>query len=588
MFPLRKILILPLLFSLLLLGCGGKHHYPTVLLMADSLCEVNPKAAIDTLDRLEKPMAQAPEPDRMYYRLLRIKAADKAYIPHTSDSLIRTVLDYYEHGGDPSLLPTAYYYGGRVNMDLGDAPQAIDYYRKALDAMPTDSCSPLRGKVQHQLGRLYWDQHVNQEALFYYQESLKSSCYMRDTADVIFNMEALAGVCEDKNLTDSALFFYQSAYLLSEQFQDTILKSDICTQLARFYISMGDNEHAKPYMQFSLQHIDEDNLSAVYGMASKYYMALHQIDSAIYYSQLELARPNIFSKEGGSRHLTDLYIQQGDLKKANEYIALYKLYNDSVRGRRAAEDVARVNALYNQHVNEQKIWLLQLNDANKTKWLVIIISAFILSSTFSFRMLSNYKKRIKKSKEREAGVKRVLEQLRTSSQERIDLEKQKLIEMRSQLDTLRLQSSQTEDELQKREVQIKVLEEKVHLWETERKRKEQITNLIKNTANYHLLIDLLNKGKFPTKEEWKETEDNVLHFYPSFKNEIEKYVILNETEYHVCLLLKMKFQPSQIQILINRSREAVTAIRRRLFEKAFGKNEKGKPADWDRFIESIN
>ena len=104
---MRKILILSLLFSLLLLGCGGKHHYPTVLLMADSLCEVNPKAAIDTLDRLEKPMAQAPEPDRMYYRLLCIKAADKAYIPHTSDSLIRTVLDYYEHGGDPSLLPTA-------------------------------------------------------------------------------------------------------------------------------------------------------------------------------------------------------------------------------------------------------------------------------------------------------------------------------------------------------------------------------------------------------------------------------------------------------------------------------------------------
>ncbi len=138
---MRRLLLLPLLFSLLLIGCGGKHHYPAALLMADSLCDVNPKAAIDSLDRLAEQMTQAPEADRMYYRLLCIKAADKAYIPHTSDSLIRTVLDYYEHGGDPQLLPTAYYYGGRVNMDLGDAPQAIGYYRKALDAICEEKCS---------------------------------------------------------------------------------------------------------------------------------------------------------------------------------------------------------------------------------------------------------------------------------------------------------------------------------------------------------------------------------------------------------------------------------------------------------------
>ena len=148
---MRQIL-LPLLFSLLLIGCGSKDHYPT----ADSLCDVNPKAAIDSLDGMEEQMTQASEADQMYYQLLRIKAADKAYIPHTSDSLIRTVLDYYEHGGDPQLLPTAYYYGGRVSMDLGDAPQTIGYYRKALDAMPHDSTTArLRGLCHNQMGHLY-------------------------------------------------------------------------------------------------------------------------------------------------------------------------------------------------------------------------------------------------------------------------------------------------------------------------------------------------------------------------------------------------------------------------------------------------
>ncbi len=589
---MRRLLLLPLLFSLLLIGCGGKHHYPAALLMADSLCDVNPKAAIDNLDRLAEQMTQAPEADRMYYRLLCIKAADKAYIPHTSDSLIRTVLDYYEHGGDPQLLPTAYYYGGRVSMDLGDAPQAIGYYRKALDAMPTGSCSPLRGKVLHQLGRLYWDQHVNEEALSYYQEALKNSYILNDTADVLFNLEALAGVCEDKNLTDSALFFYQSAYLLSEQFQDTILKSDICTQLARFYVSMGNNEQAKPYMQFSLKHIDEDNLTAVYSMASKYYMAIQQTDSAIYYSHLELARPNVYSKEGACRQLTDLYIQKGDLKKADEYIILYKLYHDSVRARHAAEDVARINALYNQHVNEQKILRLQLNDANKTLFFVIIVSVFLVFTYCLYRIVRNTRSHLKNAREKEEAVRRTLDKLRMESQEqkekhleRISILSSQIKELQSENYNLTNDNSDNTRRLSEMDTELKELKSFVKVAEAAKRRQEDFSCIIHDTVIYNRLSELLHNGLHPSKEEWCQIEDTVLGFVPSFRHEIEKFVKLSEFEYHVCLLIKMTFTPSQIKDLTMKSKEAITSTRRRLYEKAFG--IKGSPADWDTFIMNI-
>ena len=48
----------------------------------------------------------------MRYKLLTIKANDKAYITHTSDSLILSLVDYYEHDGDPAYLGEAYYYAG--------------------------------------------------------------------------------------------------------------------------------------------------------------------------------------------------------------------------------------------------------------------------------------------------------------------------------------------------------------------------------------------------------------------------------------------------------------------------------------------
>lgn len=80
-------------------------------------------------------MLSEPESTQMYYRLLSIKAYDKAFIPLTSDSLILPVLHYYINRNDKRHLPEAYYYAGRIYRDLGDAPQALDYFEKALDAM---------------------------------------------------------------------------------------------------------------------------------------------------------------------------------------------------------------------------------------------------------------------------------------------------------------------------------------------------------------------------------------------------------------------------------------------------------------------
>jgi hypothetical protein len=108
-------LLLPLL---LLTACGRHYDYPHELLAADSLCEVSPDSALLCLQDMSTQMLQGPEPVRRYYQLLTIRAADKAYIPHTSDSLILQLVEYYEHEGDPSLLPTAYYYAGRVLHDM--------------------------------------------------------------------------------------------------------------------------------------------------------------------------------------------------------------------------------------------------------------------------------------------------------------------------------------------------------------------------------------------------------------------------------------------------------------------------------------
>ena len=111
------------IFILLLTACGDFDYRPE-LLSIDKLSSDNPKRAIKQLDSLKAEMQTAPEHEQMYYQLLRIKAADKAYIDHTSDIEIQKLLDYYESAGsDKSLLAEVYYYAGSVYRDLNDAPR---------------------------------------------------------------------------------------------------------------------------------------------------------------------------------------------------------------------------------------------------------------------------------------------------------------------------------------------------------------------------------------------------------------------------------------------------------------------------------
>ena len=128
-----------LLICVLLCFCHCGHKpYPQSLMTADSLASACPDSAVSLLKSIAGTMQDEPEATRMYYRLLCIKANDKAYILHTSDSLILPMLHYYIEKNDKRHLPEAYYYAGRVYRDLGDAPQALEYFEKALELDPDE------------------------------------------------------------------------------------------------------------------------------------------------------------------------------------------------------------------------------------------------------------------------------------------------------------------------------------------------------------------------------------------------------------------------------------------------------------------
>ncbi len=86
-------LILVLLWLMVLASCRH-YQYPLVLQEADSLCSVLPDSAVTLLRDIADDMKQEAEHVQTRYKLLTIKANDKAYITHTSDSIILPIIDY--------------------------------------------------------------------------------------------------------------------------------------------------------------------------------------------------------------------------------------------------------------------------------------------------------------------------------------------------------------------------------------------------------------------------------------------------------------------------------------------------------------
>lgn len=85
--------------------------------------------------------------------------------------------------------------------------------------------------------------------------------------------------------------------------------------------------------------------------------------------------------------------------------------------------------------------------------------------------------------------------------------------------------------------------------------------------------------------DWQELETVVLAAYPHFRQRLYDLCRLSKHDYHVCLLLKLSFKPSDIARLTIRSDEAISSTRRRLYERGFGR--KGIPAEWDEVIQSL-
>ena len=533
----------------LLAGCGRSvSDADRLLARIDSLADVDPDSA-DLLKPTPSPSLKGGEKE--VWELLRIKIDDKLYRPvtHYRDTILRLISYFEQH---PKVLPSVlgstgsalpYLYAGRIFADLGDAPQALDYYQRALDVQSTthspsgrvgdrSRLAMQRGLILSQIGEQFFFQGLHEEALHSFQEANAIAEMIRDTLSMIFKNRDIAEQYKFMNENDSSIIYYFKSLKLAEEFFAIEMCNDVKSQLASLYIQKEMYDSARIFIMPSLKAIDSANITATYNIASKIYRHEGYIDSAVICYDKLLDLGNIYGRRNAHRELSEIAMERGNLKSATAHFRQYKHLDDSIRKMDNAETVARMHAAYNYQKHEREAQQLKAKNDRMRVYLLLLSSAVVVMLLLAglVAVRRRYKRQLVQSNMGKTDL------LRYSYEQKT--EQQKLSE------------------------------------------REQVAG---STIYAAIQSHLGKAGDVPlSDDEWQQLHQTVNAVYPNFREKLTSLTPMNNFEYQVCLLLKIGVKPSDIASLTAHSRESVTSSRRRLYEKAMKKS--GKPSDWDALV----
>ena len=575
-------LLLLVIFSLFSFCACEDNSHPRILVVADSLANANPDSAVVLLQSLKNDFATASEETRMYYHLLCIKANDKAYIPHTTDSLILPVLHYYMDKND-RYLPEAYYYAARVYRDLGDAPQALDYFDKAMRCLPNGTKNSLKGLVYSQMGTLFLYQNIYDEALKLFMKAYEYNKSRSDSAVMVNNLKSIADTYRAKNCIDSSMYYYRESYNLACMLHKRSLVDMVQNQMAGLYIQQKKYDAAKAILLPSLNNINRGSKSGIYSMVSKLYHEMGNEDSALYYYKELLDCGTIYAKRSANWGIAELALKRGNVKEASIYLKQYMLCDDSVDKITNAENIQKTYSLYNYQSRERENIRLKIENVRKTNTILYccVAGGILVTILLAYQQYSR-KKRLQLEFRLEKSEHLKEEQYKKSNLF-IEESKKRIAELEKELHDAGCVNTELKERLLQEQESVYYAQKQAEI--NMDKQKEKRVKLLKSEIYCYIQEQIDSKNYKMDKAKWNLLEKTVTEIYQGFTEKLNSVYKLSCYELQVSLLIKANIQPVDIANLTNHTKPSVSLVRRRLYEKFF--NKKGEPKMWDDFINSL-
>lgn len=456
------------------------------------------------------------------YALLKIRLHDKAYITHTTDSIIKEVCRYFERNGSNKERQEAYYYMGSVYRDLNDSPNAITYFLKAvaIGQDKTEIDTTLLVNSYSQLSGLYTKQFNDSLAL--------------ETAIMELNLAKKIKIEDSRSYmgvgncyfllkdTFNTIRFYRLALediirKNKEKENLDILSKQLGTYTKLNYKAEADYCHAllKRHLKNKVPNNYLINLAIYY---DKYIS--HDSAKVVLHKLYETSN-NIESIYDATRRLTRIYANKNDYKNATFYALEFIAANEAVIKQRNIEHTTNAKNFFQYKKEKEKEIFIKQKLYNNKLYLIIGTFVSILIILIIFLSFYYHKKKLLDiilSKENEIkNVNQLIKKCITDLEElnkEITKKEKELHDKEKHILSLTTRLEESEENVKVLLVQNNELT-KFALMKKILSNAEEIIEKFKESANgQHKL----------SEEDWKDLFGAVNKLYPEFSFEIQKHL----------------------------------------------------------------
>ena len=409
-------------------------------------------------------------------------------------------------------------------IEQGDAPQALACLKEAAELASDDS---LRMGIYSDMGRLLFDEGLQEQALGAYHMALETSQAMADSLGMAYVLFDIANIYRTRDDDDSCVYYFDTAMSLALSQKDSLLATDIRNQLAGYYLWHKDYERARQLLFPSLSQ-EAKMTGGICFMAADLYRQTGPADSTRYYCKLLLQNEETGLRQMGHKWLADLLLSEGQVEEAAKHLQQYELLTDTLMQETDTEALRRISALYDYSLREQENARLEQRNIIAVAIIMVLILVLVAAILYFSRRRMIYRMKVQQ-----------LEHLLADYRQR------------------------------------------------DEKDTERQNGILTDTPICRHINRLLSDSRQPsmTDEDWHILEDTFAKIQPTFLSRLQTFHKFSSHEMHICLLLRLGLQPAALAQLSAHSKQSVSSTRSRLFEKVFG--QKGTPAQWDEFIQSL-
>ena len=573
---LLAVSIVPTLLSVV--SCGQQAADRDIA-TADSLSEAAPQRAMTLIDSLEGESAMN-KSRHMKLLLLKAKVRNKLAMPMSTDSL-KGIADYFDKHGDSNERMLAYYIIGCVYQRSQDAPMALQYFHEAAAKADTtdSSCDFLT------LHRIHvWSAEIlkNQRAISdaFHENSLafKYAMKAKDTLSAIITYEQKANIYSKQYLIDSVISIREKLYGLYSKYGYKREAAYSLGPLIDIYAKNGNISKAKHALdvyekmsgRFDKYGNIKKGLEVHYAIKGYYYLSINDYDSARLCFDKCLKTTSNYPNDFGYSYegLTELYKKLHRPDSVAKYSELTRQMTDSFYARMSTEHLQQMQAMYNYNRYRQNAEEAE-KDALRTKYISIIIIMAIMAAAIGGALAV----RTYIMRKRRARVNEIKEYERSISE---------LKKARRELDIL------TENRQTRMESLIKEKEEEIERLQKEKAEYEKNKDIAARMTPFadEPVVRILRRHAEKEHVMMSGEERKMLiSLFDSYEEISRLKAVLSESEYELCLLVKLGFAPSQINMLTGRSLQDIANIRKRMYNRITGKD--GSSRDFDKFIKSL-